>query len=272
MALAHASDAVWGLRVSEAMGRLHRTAGERTVRDRKSVGLRVLGDLIVIVAGVLIAFQVENWRENVQARQREQAQLVALAADFEENAARLRDAESFQRRALRAYGRVLAIGNGDAPMPPADSAYRDFRHIRQFARLEPVTGAYDAMVSSGDLRLLQSQELRAELAAFAGAAGDGYEDEGLAELLRAEFTLLGARTVPMGRMTRGLGTVESFGDDEIQYETQDPQIDFEPLFTDQTYLGLAIELGEIETRVLRYFEDLHARTNRILEIIQAETS
>jgi len=245
---------------------------EPTVPGKKGLGLRVLSELIVIVAGVLIAFQVETWRDDVQTRQREQAQLVALAADFNENAARLRDAEAFQRRALLAYHEVLAIGAGDAPMPPPDSAYTLFRHIRQFARFEPVTGAYDAMVSSGDLRLLQSQELRAHLAAFAGAAGDGYEDEGLAELLRAEFTLVGARTIPMARLTQGLVTAESFGDDETQYETQHPQIDFEPLFTDRTYLGLAVELGEIENRVLRYFEDLHTRADRILEIIGVETS
>lgn len=240
--------------------------------DRGRLGPRVLGELVVIVSGVLIAFQVESWRENIQAREREQAQLVALKADFEENALRLQDAERFQRRALRSFSRVLAFGSGDAPMLPADSAYRAFRHIRQFSRFEPVTGAYDALVSSGDLRLLQSQELRAELAAFAGAAGDGYEDEGLAERLRAEFTLLGTRTVPMAWMAGDLGTVESFGDSEIGYQTQDPHIDFEPLFSDNAYLGLAFELGQIETRILRYFEDLRSRTERILEIIHAEAS
>lgn len=242
------------------------------MREKKDLGLRVLSELIVIVVGVLIAFQVESWRDSAQSRQREQAQLAALAADFNENVARLRDAEAFQGRALRAYRQVLAIGTRDTPMPPPDSAYALFRHIRQFARFEPVTGAYDAMVSSGDLRLLQSQELRAHLAAFVGAAGGGYEDEGLAELLRAEFTLLGARVIPMGRMTQGLVTVESFGDDETQYEGRHPRIDFEPLFTNPTYLGLAVELGEIENRVLRYFEDLHQRADRILEIIDAEVS
>jgi len=202
------------------------------VREKKGLGLRVLSELIVIAVGVLIAFQVESWRDSVQSRQREQAQLVALAADFNENVARLRDVEAFQRRALGAYREVLAIGTRDVPMPRPDSAYMLFRRVRQFARFEPVTGAYDAMVSSGDLRLLQSQELRAQLAAFVGAAGDGYEDEGLAELLRAEFTLLGARMIPMGPMTQGLVTVESFGDDATQYEGERPQIDFEPLFTD----------------------------------------
>lgn len=247
--------------------------GERpNVSEMGRLGPRVLAELVVIVFGVLIAFQVESWRENVQAREREQAQLLALKADFEENLLRLQDAERFQRRALQSFSRVLAIGSGDAPMLPADSAYRAFRHIRQFSRLEAVTGAYDALLSSGDLRLLQSQELRAELAAFAGAAGDGYEDEGLAELLRAEFTLLGTRTVPIARMARDLGTVESFGDSEIDYESQNPHIDFEPLFSDHAYLGLAFELGQIETRILRYLEDLRSRTERILEIIHAEAS
>ena len=65
------------------------------------------------------------------------------------------------------------IGNGDVSMPEdSEEAFRLFRQVRQFARLEPVTGAYEAMVSSGDLRLLRSQELRSELAAFAGEAGD----------------------------------------------------------------------------------------------------
>ncbi len=64
----------------------------------------------------------------------------------------------------------------------------------------------------------------------------GSKDEGLAELLRAEFTLLGTRTVPIARMAIDLGTVESFGDSEIDYESQNPHIDFEPLFSDHAYL------------------------------------
>ena len=215
----------------------------------------------MIIVGVLIAFQVENWREERASLEREQAQLEALTADFEENAERLDDAMSFQGRTLRAHGRIFEIATGGDPMPPPDSAQDLFRLSRQFARFEPVTGAYDAMVSSGDLRLLRSGELRAELAAFVGAVGTGYEDAALGDLLRSQLMRRAAEIVPLARLIPpGVARATSFSGGG-------QGADLTALFQDQVFVGLLVELGGIEGRTQLYFGDLADRTNRILELL-----
>lgn len=61
-----------------------------------------------------------------------------------------------------------------------------------FARFGPVMGAYNAMLSAGDLRLIHDPNLRSNLARSAELADAGFEDEEQMTALRVRlFVLLG---------------------------------------------------------------------------------
>ncbi len=49
----------------------------------------LLSELFVVVLGILVAFQVDEWRSERELQEQENAQLYALHADFTENVKRL---------------------------------------------------------------------------------------------------------------------------------------------------------------------------------------
>jgi hypothetical protein len=174
----------------ETLERALQTGRRMSLISERPVAARLLGEFFVIVVGVFVAFQVEDWtdaRENVQ---RETILLEALLADFDSNRENFRATVRSEQVVLDRARELLAImDRGDAPT--ADSVV--FLASRSFAwhTVEPVTGAYDAMISSGELGLIRDSHLRREMAEFFGLLAAGFEDHadlmGLLQLIYGEI-------------------------------------------------------------------------------------
>jgi hypothetical protein len=121
----------------------------------------VLGQLGLIVGGVLIALAVDSWWENRQERDQERAYLEQLLSDLRETESRLENSIAADTRTLDRVNWVLDRAfNG--PLPPPDSldlptGYNQFR---------PLTGTQTALVQSGDLQLLRNDSIRFRLIAY----------------------------------------------------------------------------------------------------------
>ena len=150
---------------------------------------RLLAEFAIIVVGVLVALQVEAWRDRSLASDRESEQLEALRADFEVNRQRYVDTIEDQRRMMQHSESLLSVMAGRTPVSP-DSVGRLLAFgALSWYEVEPVTGAYDALIASGDIGLIQDTELRRELADFFAELQAGFEDHDnlmdiLAELQR----------------------------------------------------------------------------------------
>ena len=122
---------------------------------------RLVAELAVIVAGVLIALGADSWWERRQERRQAEVYLRQLLVDFRETERRLQntitgDSTTFQL-ASRVVDRAIR-----GQFPPTDSlelptGYHFFR---------PVTGTLTALVQGGDLRLLDGDTLRFELVTY----------------------------------------------------------------------------------------------------------
>lgn len=122
---------------------------------------RVLGELVVIVAGVLIALALDSWWESHQDRERESAYLSQLLKDLRETEARLQTVIDGDSSMLQQVSSVLDRAlNGPLPSPDSlglPTGYTQFR---------PLTGTQAALVQSGDLGLLQNDSIRFEVIAY----------------------------------------------------------------------------------------------------------
>jgi len=236
------------------------------VQINRPIVLRALGELTIIIVGVLIAFQVESWRDAQGARRSEQVQLAALISDFEETQSRIDEVIRSQRGTLAAIDQVLLISSGQVDEPASDSMRVLFAKLFTFYRLEPVTGAYDALVSSGNLGLLRNAELRSELADFASAVGDGYEDASLADALHLELALRAAQVVDV----LGAEAPDFLG--RFSYSGSAPAVDFQPLLSDRQFTGTLTFVGITEGTHLAYFVDVRARVSRMIELLRSGRS
>ena len=229
-------------------------------RVGRSIG-NALGQVFLIVVGVLIAFQADEWNDDREADNRAQAQLVALAADFRANQARLDPIMRDQDRVVEAQVELLAVIHGHAPRPPADSLIVLISWGYQFFRFEPITGAYDALVSSGDLGRVRDSELRVELAAFFGHIARPYEDAALGDLARsALFESIGA-TTDLLAVTR-----PSF---RGEFPESSVRPDFDRLFGSSQYQTQLAVVAIIERNQRNDFRRIYAQNGDILERLEA---
>lgn len=232
--------------------------------NRRAVGFRLIGEFLIIVAGVLVAFQVDAWAEDRRDRDREQAHLQALMREFEENVRRLDGLMADQRRTLSATGQTLALADGQMVMVSPDSLRELTVWTASYQRFEPVLGAFQALTASGAFTLIENEELRVRLASFAQAATDGYEDQPISDLLRAELARRISEVLPWWRVVPG-DYLAPFG-----YADPPERTDPTPLFRDNVYLTLVLSVGFTEAGHLGYFETLTQDATRILTLIDHE--
>ena len=140
----------------------------RTVR-------RMLGEIAVVTVGILLAFALDAWWDGRLAARQEQLHLRALAADFQQNADRLKALIELQDSVSASCRRLLAIAQGREK--DSSAAIQDLmRMVFNSSRYEPVMGAYEALVNSGGLTLIRDEALRSALAEFAAQVRGDYAE------------------------------------------------------------------------------------------------
>lgn len=132
-----------------------------------------LGELSLIVIGVLIALAADSWWDNRSAQQRERAYLQQLLSDVRETEKRLEYSISGDSTILDQVQRFLQVIDTAVVAPPADSiaawAVIDYRSF------QPLTGTYDALVQSGGPQLVSSDSLRFHIMSYAADVASARE-------------------------------------------------------------------------------------------------
>ncbi len=127
--------------------------------------IKLVGNLVVIVAGVLIALSAEAWWQDREEKDRELSYLLALQADMAEAGpvlARSIQADSANAVANQVLARTLRSG---PPAGESDSAGPRGPTLT-FQEASVPTGTLNALLETGDIRLIQSALLRADIIAL----------------------------------------------------------------------------------------------------------
>ncbi len=210
----------------------------------------------------MIAFQVEEWRGEREQREQETAQLYALHADFIENVKRLQRVIDRQEVVVASQTTLLGIIHGHQAIPDQETLKKLATDSFMFFRLEEVLGAYQALVSSGDLRLIRDRSLRAAIAEFAGTLGDGYEDEQLGLQVRVRLlSEMSSSTEFLAVLAPGFRA-----DGSLPESAYDP--DFKALLDNREYRDHLALLTYIENGQLRFYRGLLARAEKIVGIVE----
>ena len=130
---------------------------------------RVLAEGFVIVGSILLAFGIDAWWDGQKEAELEQGYAARIAADLRETRTEI-DQNAQHYASLLGHGQaVLPILDGTEAIP--EDALGFLASVLQASRITaPVVarGAYDDLISTGNLRLLQSDTLRHELSRFYG--------------------------------------------------------------------------------------------------------
>lgn len=128
--------------------------------------LYALGEIILVVIGILIALQINTWNQNRLNRIEEQKILKNLKADFENNKALL---EAAKKKCEEGISYCLAMLNytGNKEKPKTARAFDSIlNNIFTSPNYSPLSGTLDELINSGKLGVLRSEDLRKKISSW----------------------------------------------------------------------------------------------------------
>jgi hypothetical protein len=151
----------WSKRSGTLLGRL-----VRAVRDQN--WFAVIVELLIVIVGVAIGFQVTAWGQGKTDRVKEQIYIRQLVSDLRETE---REVERIDRVMVRYdnAARLLAQAYYLPDGPPHDSVMTWAYLSPQYFPVTPVVGTAEALVSTGDIGLIRDDSLRSAITAYLGA-------------------------------------------------------------------------------------------------------
>ncbi len=117
--------------------------------------LYAIGEIVLVVIGILIALQINNWNENRKDRNKEQVILEQLSEDYHANLNQLELKIATRRRMVRSAFEVLeAIDNPNGV--ERDSLINYIADLTNDPTFDPIQ---NDLISSGNLRLISNERL-----------------------------------------------------------------------------------------------------------------
>lgn len=116
-----------------------------------------IGEIILVMIGILLALQVNNWNEKRKDHLKEIASLKSLKSELEISLEELKSDYKFTKLF---HNSTLKIQNHIKKKTPiSDSMYGDFFFSYQFSYFFPKTSTYETF-KNGNMELIQSDSLK----------------------------------------------------------------------------------------------------------------
>ncbi|MBO0340601.1 DUF6090 family protein [Flagellimonas profundi] len=135
-----------------------------------------IGEIILVVIGILIALQINNWNEYRKDRIREQAILKNLQIDFQTNIKNVNDASSNFMVAYEASANLLEIIMADDIINGSEIEQLIDNIINKTKSLDIITGSIDEMLNTGSINLIKDDNLRKQLLNWSYYQSDTEDD------------------------------------------------------------------------------------------------
>lgn len=117
-----------------------------------------IGEIILVVIGILIALQINNWNETRKNKAKETVLVDQLLQDLNQTEADLKGIKELFL--LRANSSVAISHSYWTRKHLSDSLLFDFSIIMSYRRYNPILGTAVSLVNSGNIDLIQSKKAR----------------------------------------------------------------------------------------------------------------
>jgi hypothetical protein len=234
-----------------------------------------IGEIILVVVGILIALQINNWNENRKERQQEQILLGQLNAEFQSNLEQLDQKIKLRKDMLQASKKLLYYI--DYPEKVNQDSLVKYLSITQInPTFDPIV---NDLASSGRMQLLQNQKLKEKLSRWTSEIIQVTEEEIIWSNLNSEryqphlFELVPMRTISNSFWENQ--TLSTFHLDEGQKITfnignSKVELDTNRLLNDIKFEGFIAQCASFSELINSQSYTLRNRIVEILTIIQEE--
>lgn len=134
-----------------------------------------IGEILLVVIGILIALSINNWNERRLENIQEQQLLIGLKSEMEENIQKLKVVIHEHQTANEAANALFDLYKTNAENISPDSIQALIRHTEMNFTYDPSMGTLNSIISSGQLYYISNSELKSLLASLDDKITDTFE-------------------------------------------------------------------------------------------------
>ena len=145
-----------------------RKTRKRLADDNKPVKYAryAIGEILLVVIGILIALQINNWNEERKENKTESIYLEEMLEDYQTNLNRSRNTINTLETMLPYLSVLLEQSSLDKPSISIDSLNKSFNKINDMPTYSSSDRVYNNLIGSGDLKIIKNKELKTELSIY----------------------------------------------------------------------------------------------------------
>lgn len=122
-----------------------------------------LGEILLVVIGILIALQVNNWNENRKEHIREVQYLKNLKQDLDQQLININAQLDFEKKIIKISNSLIKTYNDNQRFPDNPEVFNKITQISPRKSFRSVNATFSDMESSGALNLIADPALRKEI-------------------------------------------------------------------------------------------------------------
>ncbi len=164
------------------------------------------GEITLVMIGILLAMQVNNWNEERKAQREEQAFLKAIKKEMADNLSQLKSTISYNERSKDAAFKLLQIYSGN---------YTEFRHsvldsllaeVQWTWTFDPELSILNSIKANGKISIIQNLVIQSFLSSFEEATKDSEEESLITRsLIIDKYVMLVSRYISVNTRGKYLG-------------------------------------------------------------------
>lgn len=136
-----------------------------------------IGEIILVVIGILIALQINNWNQQRKAFHKEEILLAELHKEFTKNKMQFNIIIEKHQEAMDACNYLISIFPIDIKTVNLDTLAKKTRRLKRRWTFNPSQGIINSLVSTSSFELISNRELRNLLVSWNDVILDYQEDE-----------------------------------------------------------------------------------------------
>ena len=224
----------------------------------------VMLEVLIVVVGIFIGLQADDWNQERRDRIDEQLYLAELMEDFEANQTSLDQMTEQLKGILVAMNGLMEQSALEAPTWSVQQLNAAIRRIQEMPFFLPVSRAYDNLTGSGELQILQSRTLKNTFALYFAKA------EVVELVMRTHEMELVQTFQPyiienMDYQAVGLERKQGFSYPPAVNETRILDV-----LQTQEFRNIAMQKWIISNDLLNQFDDQRGLNTGIIEILKSE--
>ena len=127
--------------------------------------LYAIGEILLVVIGILIALQVNNWNEERKEREREKAYLEAIREDMIANIEEIEEDIADNENVISKSEELIRLSvSGNYAAMEQDSLLAVIYTLGNYSLIQLEEGTIEEIMSSGSLQVFENEELRSIIA------------------------------------------------------------------------------------------------------------